>query len=206
MRVSRDKAEQDYRVVQRALELQRRSPSPSLSLELTALFDELAPRVRSYCRRKVGDPQLAEELAQEAQLVAYSKLAEFKPGYPFAAWVHGIARNLCANAIAKRRELLADDGVLDACDEDARSALKDMHAEARMELIREAAAALDPQEQEAVRLRYTLGLSQDRITEQLGLDGTGARALLQRCRRKLGRSLALKLEKMGHGKSFFDSI
>ena len=55
---------------------------------------------------------MAEELAQEAQLVAYSKLAEFKPGYPFAAWVHGIARNLCANAIAKRREMLAEHGIM----------------------------------------------------------------------------------------------
>jgi RNA polymerase sigma factor (sigma-70 family) len=73
----------------------------------------------------------------------------------------------------------------------------------RRELLRVAAAAvLDPREQEAVQLRYVDGLSQDSITALLGLEGSGARGLLQRCRRKLGQELRRRLDAMGHGPSF----
>ena len=61
---------------------------------------------------------------------------------------------------------------------------------------------LTSEEQEAVYLRYVEGMPQDAITEMLGLEGSGARGLLQRCRRKLGRELRDQLEQMGHGTSF----
>ncbi|MEZ4236213.1 MAG: sigma-70 family RNA polymerase sigma factor [Myxococcota bacterium] len=200
-------AEQEYRVVQRALAQHGQGASPSLSLELDALFGAHAPSLAAYCRRMVGDPQRAAELAQEAQLIAYAKLADFEEGRRFSTWVHGIARHLCLRALEKKKELLADDGVLEGVDDDAQSTLRRMHAEERAALIRQAAAdVLDEQEQKAVHLRYVVGMSQEGITLALHLDGTGGRGLLQRCRRKLGKAIAVRLAEAGHGRSFFDSI
>lgn len=200
-------AAEEYRIVRRAVVQHGRAASPSLSAELDALFLDCGPRITAFCRRLVRNPQQATELAQEAQLIAYAKLAEFQEGHRFATWVHGIARNLCLRALSKRTELLADDGVLEGVDENLRTGLCLMHAEERAALIRAAAAdVLDAEEQKAVHLRYVVGLSQDRITEMLHLERSGARGLLQRCRRKLGKAIRARLDALGHGRSFLDSI
>lgn len=193
-----------WRIVQRALAQHGSSPTPSLSVELDALFAQHQGMLRSLCRRLVSDPQRAEEIAQDAQLVAYRKLGEFERGRRFSTWVYGIARNLALNAGRRKVELLAEDGVLEGID-DARTVLSEMLADERDELLREASAAvLDDQEQEAVHLRYGEGLSQEQITEILGLPGTGARGLLQRCRRKLAAEIERRLAERGHGRSFLD--
>lgn len=194
-----------YRIVQRALEQHGQAASPSLSIELDELFAEHRQMVLTLCRKMLGDDERALEVAQEAQLVAYTKLADFEPGTRFSTFVYGIARNLCRNARRKRADLLAEDGLIDPGDP-SRPVLSGMLREEREALIRDAAAAvLEPLEQEAVHLRYVEGLSQQQITEILGLDGTGGRGLLQRCRRKLGREVRRRLEDMGHGASFLHS-
>ncbi len=192
--------ESENRIAARARAAHTRSPS--LARDLDRLFDAHRQQIRRLCLGWVGDPQLAEELVQETLLKAYEKLPQFDPDGRFQFWIFGIARNLCRNAMRKRRELLSADGVLDPGDP-ALGALSQLRERERTELLRQASlAALDPQEQEAVHLRYVEGLSQDRISALLGLQGSGARGLLQRCRRKLGRELTSRLQAMGHGPSF----
>ena len=59
------------------------------------------------------------------------------------------------------------------------------------------------QAQEAVALRYVEHLPVDEITSLLGLtDKSGARGVLQRCKRKLKRELSRRLAELGHGTSF----
>ena len=103
--------------------------------------------------------------------------------------------------------MLVDDGVLDA-EDPASSVMASLRRHEREELMRAASVAvLTEQEQEAVHLRYVEGMSQQRITEVLRLDAkTGARGLLQRCRRKLERELRRRLELMGHGSSFIRTV
>ncbi|MFZ5476357.1 MAG: RNA polymerase sigma factor [Myxococcota bacterium] len=179
------------------------SPDPSLQGSLEALFSLHAPAVRSACRRMTRDPAVAEELAQEALLVAWQKLPEFRGESSFSTWLWGITRNLCLNAARKRRDTLTEDGVLDVDDPGA-GALSQMQRDEREELLRAAAeAVLTPLEQEAVHLRYVEMLSQDAITELLGIEqASGARGLLQACRRKLERELRRRLAELGHGSSF----
>ena len=98
---------------------------------------------------------------------------------------------------------MTKDGVLDG-DSAAVSALSGLRADERSRILHEASvAALDDVEQEAVHLRYVEGMSHDQITDYLGLTGSGSRATLQRCRRKLGRELRERLEMLGHGESLF---
>lgn len=179
-----------------------RTTSPSLAGDLERLFEAHQGRVRALCLKMVRDPERADELVQETLLVAFSKLGEFDGQARFGTWIYGIGRNLCLNAIRKRGELLSEDGVVE-CQDGSTDALAALEADERAELVRLAAAAvLEPGEQEAVHLRYVMGMPLDRITELLELEGTGARGLLQRCRRKLGRELRSQLEALGHGSSF----
>lgn len=178
-------------------------PDAALHLALEELFALHAPAVRGACRRMQRDPALAEDLAQEALLLAWQKLPEFRGESSFSTWLWGITRNLCLNAARKRRDTLTEDGVLDPGDPQA-GALSEMQREEREELLRGASeAVLTPLEQEAVYLRYVEMLSQETITEVLGIqEASGARGVLQRCRRKLERELRRRLEELGHGSSF----
>ncbi len=176
---------------------------PALVDELDKLFNLHQPRIYRLCLRMVGDPERANELAQDAMLTAYRKLPDFRGDAAFGTWIYGIAKHLCLNAIRRRAEVLSVDGVIEVNDR-THGALRQLRQQERETLVTEAArAVLDPLEQEAVFLRYVEGMPQDRITEVLELkDKSGARGLLQRCRRKLQRELRERLALLGHGSSF----
>lgn len=159
--------------------------------------------VYAMCRRIVGDPERAREIAQDTLLVAFRKLHEFRGDSAFRTWLLGIARFTAMRAVRKKRDLLAEDGLLEVGD-GARPVASQLRRHEREELMRQASrAVLDEVEQEAVYLRYVEGLGQDEITRVLGLtNASGARGLLVRCRRKLRAELDRRLTEMGHGVSF----
>jgi RNA polymerase sigma factor (sigma-70 family) len=173
---------------------------------LAVLDRELARQqdaVYAICQRIVGDPQRARELAQDAMLVAFRKLHEFRGDSTFRTWLLGIARFTAMRAVRKRRDLLSEEGFLEVSDE-TRSVLAQLRQHEREELVRQASlAVLDELEQEVVHLRYGEGIGQDEITRILQLTGaSGARGVLVRCRRKLKGELERRLAAMGHGTSF----
>lgn len=59
--------------------------------------------LRACVAVRLDDPHEAEDLAQEAFILAYRKLGEFEAGRPFAPWVRGIAFNLLRNHWRKAR-------------------------------------------------------------------------------------------------------
>lgn len=181
-------------------------PSPELVAELDELFARHQDRVYRACLRFVGQPEKARELAQDTLLTAYQKLPEFRGECAFSSWLFGIARFLCFNAVRRRGELLLDDDVLSAADPRS-TALTRLRQGERERLLQDALSTLDPQEQEAVHLRYVELIPQEQITAILAIDDkSGARGLLQRCRRKLRRELYRRLEAMGHGSSFIREV
>ncbi len=181
------------------------APTPTLDFKLSNLVSRYQERVMRLCLKITGDRQLAAELTQEALLTAWRRLPEFDASKgDFGGWLYGIARYQAFNAVRKRGELLAEDGVLEAGDDQAIDALQSLRQHEREELIRQASlAVLSEVEQEAVHLRYVEGMPQDRITELLGItEKSGARGVLQRCRRKLQRELRRQLAELGHGSTF----
>ena len=176
--------------------------TPSLGVELEQLFEQHRARVYALCLRMSGDPQRAEELTQETLAVAWERLDGFEGRARFSTWIHGIARNLCANNTRKRKELLTFDGLVQLDDPTA-PVLAQLVAREREELLlASASAVLEPDEQEVVWLRYGEGMGQEQITRLLDLPGTGARGVLQRCRRKLGNEVRRRLAELGRGSSF----
>ncbi len=180
------------------------SPSPSLAGDLERLFATHRDGAYRLALRLTGRPEEAEELVQEALTVAFRRLPEFHGGARFAPWIFGIVRYAHRNRQRKRRELLTEDGVIAA--DDGAGALAGLVRDERAALIRDAAAAaLDAAEQDVVQLRYVEELEIKEIDELLGLTGSGARGVLQRCRRKLRGELERRLEAMGRGTSLLRS-
>lgn len=165
-------------------------------------------RIYWLCVRLVGDPERAAELTQETMLVACQHIGDFRGDSSLHTWLHGIARHLCLRARARRHELLGEEGLFDP-EDSTPGVLAEMRVHERDALLDEASrAALEPIEQEALYMRYTLGMGYEAITALLGIEeASGARGVLQRCKRKLRRELERRLVALGHGSSLvFGSI
>lgn len=193
----------DPAALARALSEPGERPLAELLAEVDRLFATHQDLIYAICLRSTGDPQLAAELAQESLMRAYEKLPTFRGESRFRTWLIGIARYECLNALRKRQDRLAEDGVIDPTDQ-ARPVLSGLHRLERDELVRAASqAVLDPTEQEVIHLRYVEQLPIQEIDRLLSLpQASGARAVLQRCQRKLQREIRRRLAAMGHASSF----
>lgn len=68
-----------------------------------ALYDRRARLIRAICYDETRDRDAAADLAQEVFLRAYSKLGELRDPQRFAAWLTGIARQVCREWRRSRR-------------------------------------------------------------------------------------------------------
>jgi RNA polymerase sigma-70 factor (ECF subfamily) len=58
----------------------------------------------------VGDAALAEDVVQEAAVIALKKLDQYQPGTNFAAWIGQIVRNVAFNRARDRRRRSSPSG------------------------------------------------------------------------------------------------
>jgi RNA polymerase sigma-70 factor (ECF subfamily) len=179
----------DGELVRRACE----SPDEATRREAAAeLLGRYRARVYAWCMRHLGDHDRALDMAQEILLLAYRNLGSYQGRSPFAGWLWAVTRNRCLNEL-RRPRLLSDEEVeLDALPSPGRrpdEALEESLHEAQLvALIHE---TLDPVEQQALRLRCFERMPVDAVTRALGIqEASGARAVLQRARRKLRAALA----------------
>jgi RNA polymerase sigma-70 factor (ECF subfamily) len=160
-------------------------------------------RVYAWCYRHLRDPERALDVAQEVLLSAYRNLASFGGRSRFSSWLFAIARNRCLSE--QRRPQILHDQEADLDELAARGRdpeqvyLDRQDEEAVLSLIRD---HLEPREQEALWLRCFERMPVDTITEILGItEASGARAVLQRARRRLRAALQerRRVEGMNHG-------
>ena len=156
------------------------------------LLDRYRDRVYAWCWRHVRDREQALDLAQEVLLAAYRNLHSFGERAQFSSWLFAIARNRCLSELRKRRLPQEDIEIL-ALVADPRPA-PDQELIERLDESRLLAAIsehLTPLEQDALWLRCHEQLPVEEITRLLDIqEQTGARAVLQRARRRLRAALA----------------
>ena len=143
--------------------------------------------------RIVGDPTLAEDLAQETFVKAFRSLAAFDPARRLSSWLFRIAHNTAIDATRRARVPVVP---LDAAGPGA--AAEPMAAAApdpveQRTLGTALAAALRrvrPEYRAAVTLRYEEDLSFEAIGQILGIPTATARSHVHRARKELARHLA----------------
>jgi RNA polymerase sigma-70 factor (ECF subfamily) len=156
------------------------------------LFGRHRRRVYLWCYRYLRHHDRAVDLAQDVMVNAFRGLGSFEGRSKFSSWLFGIARNRCLKALAAPSLVRDEEVELEAIADPGTSVEllvegADNEERLRALLMRH----LDVQEREALWLRCFERMPVDAISEAMHLENaTGARALLQRARRKLRGALA----------------
>jgi RNA polymerase sigma-70 factor (ECF subfamily) len=67
------------------------------------LVETYQTAIYNLCYRMLGEPNEAEDAAQEAFLRAYSQLSTYDPARSFKTWLFSIASHYCIDRLRKRR-------------------------------------------------------------------------------------------------------
>ncbi|HOX08012.1 MAG TPA: sigma-70 family RNA polymerase sigma factor [Planctomycetota bacterium] len=162
------------------------------------LVAEYRGMVHAYCLGIVGDAHLADDLAQETFIVAHRRLADFRPGESFGAWLRGIARNLIREdrRSAARRHVVADSDVV-AGMEDVYARLDDKSRgdswNERLGLVRGCIEALPAVMNQAMALVYGSGLAVAAAAARAGASADTFQRRLSRARDKVRECVETKL-------------
>ncbi len=140
------------------------------------LLDSCKNQVFSLIIRMTGNPQDAEDLAQETFIKAFRKLDTYDPSYPFLTWLFRIAHNTCVDFLrARKPQALSID------DEDAPLEIEDksdsveeaVGLKLQQEQAEKLLASLPPLYREALLLQYRENLSGREMAQALGIpEGT----------------------------------
>lgn len=158
----------------------------------TRLVEEYQTHVYNLCYRMLGEPEAAEDAAQETFLRAYQNLHRYDQNRPFATWLLSIAAHYCIDRLRRRKlsvfsiDQENDDG---ATFEIADSASPDPEAESvkheerdRLHILLK---GLDATDRAAIIMRYWYDFSEVEIAESLRLTVSAVKSRLHRSRRAL---------------------
>jgi RNA polymerase sigma-70 factor (ECF subfamily) len=136
-------------------------------------------RVYGLCLRLCGDRDIAEDLAQEAFVLAWRKLATFRGDSAFGSWLYRIAANVSLSYLRKQKHFAA---TLELSENDEPAIESDITE--RMSL--DAAISRLPAGARAVFVLYSLeGYSHQEIADELKIATGSSKAQLHRARKLL---------------------
>jgi RNA polymerase sigma factor (sigma-70 family) len=140
------------------------APKPEpVTLPRAADLERLRDGLRIIALRALGDPDAADEAVQETISRAVIALADGRLADPakFAAYVAGIARNVCSHIRRDRKNTVSLDGadatgmpVADPALETRSDPLEALISAAETERLRVAFSALSPEDQRLLRLCF----------------------------------------------------
>ena len=156
------------------------------------LVQKYQKSVHALAWRKIGDFQIAEEIAQDAFLHAYKKLATLKNPNQFAGWLYVIASNLCTDWHRRKKPTMQS---LEATN--TRTLEKTAYeryvaeqrekaaAEHRCELVKSLLDKLPESERTVVTLHYLGEMTSEAISKFLGVSVNTIKSRLRRARKRL---------------------
>ena len=147
-------------------------------------------RVFGFALQMTRNPADAADLAQEAFVRAFRKLATFKPDHTFHPWIMSICANLVKNRFrGETRRRAAEETHLDL-----EQASAPAPADPRREAVDQALWRLDEQDRVPLVLKHVDGLSYEDIARILHIGLSAAKMRVKRARDELVRLLSVEKE------------
>lgn len=158
------------------------------------LVEHYQNAVFNLAYRMLGEPQEAEDAAQEAFLRAYANLGRYDPNRSFKTWLLSITSNHCIDRLRKRRLtwLSIDDDKMPphpslvSKEQGPEDAYMDGERSAAMQ---ELLAQIPPDYRAVVVLRYWYDMSYAEIAQTLETTESAIKSRLFRARQTLGKLL-----------------
>lgn len=165
------------------------------------LWRSLGETLRGFFRRRVPDPALADDLAQETLLRIYRGLGSLKEESRLRPWVFQIARNVLSDHFRKAPDdLPLDDGALETLtdERDTGGNLDSTVGDWLFWMI----GSLPPDYRDAVKLAEVDGLKAQEVADRLGISLPAAKSRILRGREKLQKVLGdcceVHFDRQGH--------
>lgn len=153
------------------------------------LVERHLDRILAFCEHMLGNRGEAEEVAQEVFVRVWTKAATWKPmGAKVTTWLFRIAKNLCLNRIARRRESSLEDAREPREERKQADALLEESEIGRH--VRAALADLPDNQRIAITLCHYQGWKNAEAAEMMELSVEAVESLLARGRRGLKKRLA----------------
>ncbi len=178
----------------------------------TRLVEQYQTPVFNLCYRMLGEPESAEDAAQESFLRAYQNLSRYDRQRPFATWLLSIAAHYCIDRLRRRRFIIfsldgereEDDRPTELPDRDAISPEMEAIRREEQESIQAALQGLEATDRAAVVLRYWYDFSEVEIAGSLNLTVSAVKSRLHRARKAVARLLMAqspetRVERMPYG-------
>ena len=153
-----------------------------------ALLAQLAPHLRAFFQRRLGNSADAEDLVQETLIAIHTKRATYDPALPFTAWLHAIARYKLIDHFRRskvRRTLPLEEADAVFAEEDAEAATAKRDVEILL-------ARLPKAKRDLVRQTKIEGLSTAEAAERTGLSESGVKVGVHRAMKALSAMIGPK--------------
>jgi len=158
----------------------------------TKLVETYQTPVFNLCYRMLGEPDLAEDAAQETFLRAFQHLHRYDQKRPFATWLLSIAAHYCIDRLRRRKFSMFS---MDAEDEEGNSfeipdvdspnpEAESIKGQTRTR-IQSMLKDLDDTDRAAIIMRYWYDYSEIEIAESLRLTVSAVKSRLHRARKEL---------------------
>lgn len=158
----------------------------------TQLVETYQKPVFNLCYRMLGEPEAAEDAAQETFLRAYQNLHRYDNSRSFGTWILSIAAHYCIDRLRKRRFSVlsideeGEDGLTleipDPASPDPEAESAKQEDRDRLHLLLK---DLDETDRAAVVMRYWYDYSEVEIAQSLHLTVSAVKSRLHRSRRAL---------------------
>ncbi len=158
----------------------------------TCLVERYQTPVYNLCYRMLGEPEAAEDAAQETFLRAYQNILRYDRSRPFPTWLLSIAAHHCIDRLRRKKLMLIsieDEETEEISFPDQQAVDPEVESERRQdqEHLHSLLRSLDATDRAAVVLRYWYDFSEAEIAESLRLTVPAVKSRLHRARRELAK-------------------
>lgn len=162
---------------------------------LTALFDAEYPRLRGLAYVLLGDSHLAEEVAQEAFVRAFSSWSRMRDLEWPTGYLRKIVVNLCRGRIRRQRIEFRVNALVES-GRDESDHWEERSSDARLDLW-EAVRQLPERQRACVVLHYLEDMTDSEVARILGCSTGTVKTHISRARASLERILGTQVEEVG---------